>query len=156
MSARLYTHHESVRWECVRCTKSCGDTPEHKRRILLLEDDIRRIEDSTGKKRDQFAIRNDSVPQYEYEMKKNAGMCVFLRNGLCSIYRLRPLICQFYPFSVRQDSDGNSNFVVDPACTGVRNNSPEVQEEHYTELLALARAAFARNNALKERGGNQT
>jgi Fe-S-cluster containining protein len=122
----------------------------------MLEDDIRRIEAATGKQRDQFAVSNDTVTPYEYEMIKDAGKCVFLRNGLCSIYHVRPLICQFYPFSLEQDLDGNLNFRVDPACTGIGNRSAEVPEGHYAELFAAATAAFARNNALKARGRNQT
>jgi Fe-S-cluster containining protein len=156
LKAQSYNHPEGLRWECVRCTKSCGDTPDHKRRILLLEDDVRRIEGETGTQRRQFAVMNDSVPPYEYEMNKEGGKCVFLGNGLCSIYRVRPLICQFSPFWLAQDTDGNLNFRVDLACTGIRRQSPEVPKEHYAELFAASTAAFARNNALNTRGGNQT
>ncbi len=32
------------------------------------------------------------------QIKKQNGLCIFLNNNRCSIYKCRPLICKLYPF----------------------------------------------------------
>ncbi len=149
-------HPADVRWQCVKCTKSCRDTPTHKRRILLLEDDVQHIEARTGKKRDEFSVGGDHGYPYEREMRKDAeGKCVFLEGGLCSIHEIRPLICQFYPFSLREDHTGRMIFDLDSACSGIGKSSA-VPTEYYAKLVEAAREAFSRNDRLKVARINQT
>jgi Fe-S-cluster containining protein len=99
--------------------------------------------------RDEFAGRSALAYPYELEMHKTGdGKCVFLKDGLCTIYAVRPLICQFYPFSLKQDKDGNLVFGLDTDCTGVSTASPLVRDAHYQALMESARAAFFRNKSL--------
>jgi Fe-S-cluster containining protein len=51
---------------------------------------------------EEFATKIEGFEPYVFQMKKTVdGSCVFLRNGLCSIYEARPLICRFYPFQLQ-------------------------------------------------------
>lgn len=67
------------------CSKCCHETE-----MTLSEEDIRLI---LEKGHLEFTRLVDG-----YQCLENVnGACVFLENGLCSIYEYRPLGCRFYP-----------------------------------------------------------
>jgi len=51
-------------------------------------------------------------------MKKRGGKCVFLYGKACRIYKIRPLICRFYPFSLKKGSNGYK-FEFSEKCPGI-------------------------------------
>lgn len=51
-------------------------------------------------------------------MKKRNGKCVFLDGKACRIYNVRPLICSFYPFSIKRGDNGYK-FEVSEECPGI-------------------------------------
>jgi Fe-S-cluster containining protein len=99
-----FTYPVDVQFECNRCGLCCGDTKQKSRHILLLDTEAKRIALKTFKLLTDFSTEiNDKFP-YCYEMKKtNEDKCVFLKENLCTIYSLRPLICMFYPFELKFD-----------------------------------------------------
>jgi Fe-S-cluster containining protein len=126
-----------LRWTCVRCTKSCRDLPGRRRNILLAESDIRRIIDVTNLTAREFSLSSPSSFPYVRKMRKFGGRCVFLRGSRCSIYRARPLICRFYPFSLHPTRDDAFEIGFDPSCSGM-GKGPHRAERFFRNLVGLA------------------
>ena len=75
--------------------------------ISIFPSDIRRIIKMTGCKWDEVAepdiyscvLEEEDVVVIGWILKRsNEENCVFYRNGICTIYSCRPLICRCYPF----------------------------------------------------------
>ena len=109
---------KNVHFECQRCAKCCGDGSHRGRNILLLESEVKRISKTTGSRPLSFASRSLSVQPYRYRMKKRGGKCVFLYGKACKIYKIRPLICRFYPFSLKKGNNGYK-FEFSEECPGI-------------------------------------
>jgi len=77
---------------CNKCAKCCNQA-EH---IILNEEDMARISEATDLKPDQFSKiiqpSNDCVI-------KNDSPCMFLKGNRCLIYRVRPFVCETFPFN---------------------------------------------------------
>lgn len=69
-------------------------------------------------------------------MKKRSGRCVFLDGKSCRIYEVRPIICQFYPFSMKK-SNGKYVFGVAADCAGVGLGEP-ITKERYERMAEKA------------------
>jgi len=83
---------------------------EHKaRHILLLESEAKEISAHTGLPIEEFATESNGTQPYIYEMKKPQGDCFFLKDNKCTNYKLRPLICRFYPFELKFDQDKDTH-----------------------------------------------
>jgi len=95
-------HPKHVRFRCQRCALCCGDTENRVRQILLLNTEAEHISKKTFRGLDQFAEKVEGSEPYVYMIKKTEdGRCLFLRDRLCSIYEIRPIICRFYPFHLK-------------------------------------------------------
>ena len=71
-------------------------------------------------------------------MKKRSGKCTFLGGKACRIYDIRPLVCRFYPFSIRQK---NNTYLFDIAkdCPGIGLGEPLAQVE-FEKMILEARS----------------
>ena len=127
---------KNIHFECQRCARCCGDTSHRGRNILLLEMEVERISKNTGMRPQSFSSPASNNGQYHYKMKKRGGRCVFLDGKSCRIYNIRPLICQFYPFSMKKI---NGTYVFDVAadCAGIGLGEP-VPKEHYERMVKKA------------------
>ena len=95
---------KSIGFKCQQCAKCCkeefGDNT-----VAVFPFEIRRICHETGLNREDITIPAPSedkdsggnIHTFEWVLRKR-GDCMFLMNGLCSIYRCRPHICKTYPF----------------------------------------------------------
>jgi Fe-S-cluster containining protein len=126
-----------LRWICVRCTKSCRDLPGHTRNILLAQSDIKRITDSTKLTAKEFSISSRGSFPYIRKMRRLVGRCVFLQDSRCSIYRARPLICRFYPFSLHPARNNTFEIRFDLSCSGM-GKGPYRDERFFRNLVQLA------------------
>lgn len=126
-----------LRWICVRCTNSCRDLPGRRRNILLAPSDIRRITVATRLAAKEFSVPSRGPVPYERKMRKLGSRCMFLQGSRCSIYRVRPLICRFYPFFLRPARDSTSEIGFDPSCSGM-GKGPHRGERFFHRLVALA------------------
>ena len=125
-----------INWICLRdkCTKSCcGSFKDRNRKysqlytpcfnigheqILLTPRDKKIIKKIKGQK--FIKILNDR--NLYIKLNKN-GSCPFLKNGLCSIYTIRPQICRAYPFYL----DLASGLNVDVLCPGIGKGWTEIK-----------------------------
>jgi Fe-S-cluster containining protein len=128
----------NLRWICVRCTNSCHDLPGRERNILLTMNDITRITRTTKLTAQEFSRSSRGTAPYERKMKKHNGRCVFLQGSRCSIYGTRPLICRFYPFSLRPLGDKMLEVGFDSSCSGI-GTGPNRSERFFRGLITLAK-----------------
>jgi Fe-S-cluster containining protein len=112
-----FDYPKNVRFKCERCALCCGDTKDRVRSILLLWIEAERMSQKTLKSVDDFAEKIEGFEPYVYRMKKtNDGKCVFLKGNLCSIYEIRPLICMFYPFELKEVRSNRCIFAYTDEC----------------------------------------
>jgi Fe-S-cluster containining protein len=115
-----FTYPNNLLFDCSKCGLCCGDTKQKTRHILLLES-------------------KDKTPSC-FEIKKpKVGKCFFLKDNQCSIYRLRPIICRFYPFELKFDPDkGIHVFDFTLECPGISKGKIMTLKD-FEELFALAK-----------------
>lgn len=122
------------------CSLCCHDTA-----MPLREADVARIAPLLAKEglgRDAFTRVHDGW----LVLKNEAGACVFLKDGACSIYELRPEGCRLYPLVYEEDAGPT----MDELCPWRDEFSPGVQERR--RLDALVRV-LVRERAKRLEGG---
>jgi Fe-S-cluster containining protein len=94
-----------------------------------------RIAKETSKNIWDFAEKVEGAQPYVYLMRKTAeGKCVFLKEGLCSIYRIRPLICKFYPFQLENGKNGKFKFTYTNECPNI-GKGPKLTRRFFERLF---------------------
>lgn len=136
-----YPRH--VRFRCERCALCCGDAKDRIRSILLLKIEIDRISKKTLMDVDEFAEKIEGFEPYIYQMRKTEdGKCVFLKGNSCSIYQIRPLICRFYPFQLKNIGNNRYAFAYTDECSGI-GKGPQFErdffEKFFSEFIELMR-----------------
>jgi Fe-S-cluster containining protein len=102
----------------------------------MLEVEAKRISETTSKPIEEFSTKIEGHEPYVYEMKKTAkeGKCIFLKENLCTIYALRPLICRFYPFELKTQKKGKYTFTYTAECPGLGKDRL-LQKTYFKNLL---------------------
>lgn len=133
-----FSYPKNVVFECTKCAICCGDTETRTRHILLLTAETRQISKAISKPIEDFARKIEGHDQYIYEMKKTEkeGRCVFLNKNKCTIYRLRPLICRFYPFRL-ETTDGKYIFSMTNECHGIGTGN-QLRKDYFESLFKYA------------------
>jgi Fe-S-cluster containining protein len=144
-----FKYPKDICFECSRCALCCGDTKNRKRSILLLDIESGRISQKTSKTPDEFAEEVEGFEPYVYRMKKTSdGRCVFLKNNLCSIYEIRPLICRFYPFQLRSIGANKYVFECTDECPGI-GKGPKLKREFFEKLFKVLEASAGDSRAFR-------
>lgn len=137
-----FEYPKQIYFECDRCALCCGDSKHRVRRIHLLNIDLVRISKRTSMTRDKFTTKIDGFEPYVYQMKKTSeGFCFFLRDGSCSIYEVRPLICRFYPFQLQNRGNSHYLFSYTKECLGI-GKGPKLELRFFEELFAKFTASM--------------
>ena len=135
-----FIYPSNLLFECNKCGLCCGDTKEKTRHILLLESEATVISTETCLTMPKFTEKITDKDPYCFEMKKNKeGKCFFLKDNQCSIYKLRPLICRFYPFELKFDPAKDQhvfNFTIE--CPGI-NKGKMMTIKDFEALFLAAR-----------------
>ena len=119
-----FDYPRNVRFKCLRCALCCGDARNRVRSILLLRIEVERILQKTLKSVDDFAKKTEGFEPYVYRMEKTKdGKCIFLKDNICSIYHIRPLICMFYPFEVKEVGSNRYVFAYTDECPAIGKGS---------------------------------
>jgi uncharacterized protein len=101
-----FTYPNNLLFDCSKCGLCCGDTKQKTRHILILESEASDISAEINLQIKDFVEEIKDKAPYCFEIKKTKeGKCFFLKDNQCSIYKLRPLICRFYPFELKFDLD---------------------------------------------------
>ncbi|MEM2111739.1 MAG: YkgJ family cysteine cluster protein [Candidatus Bathyarchaeia archaeon] len=140
-----FSYPKHIRFRCSNCALCCRDTKEKKRRILLLKIEAKRISKNTLMNIDDFAEKIEGSEPYGYVMKKdNDGKCVFLNGQSCSIYQIRPLICRFYPFQLKNLAENQYAFTYTDECIGI-GKGPCLKESFFEKMLEEAEDLMKEN-----------
>ncbi len=131
---------KNIHFECQRCARCCGDTSHRGRNILLQGSEVERISRHASLRPLSFSSPVSNNGHYQYRMKKRNGRCVFLDGKSCRIYEIRPLICRFYPFSVKR-KNGAYVFEVAKDCAGIGLGEP-VAKTHFERMVEKATKFF--------------
>jgi Fe-S-cluster containining protein len=119
----------------LRCALCCGDTEGKRRSILLLKIEADRISKKTSKRIRGFADKKVDSEPYIYRMKMtDEGKCVFLRCASCSIYEIRPVICRFFPFQLKNLGKNRYLFAYTEECPGIGEGST-LEREFFERLF---------------------
>ena len=135
-----FTCPNNLFFECSECGLCCGDTEEKIRHILLLEAEANKILTETSLPKQAFAKPISTKNPYCYEMKKNSeGKCFFLKDNQCTIYTSRPLICWFYPFKLKFNSEKNQyDFSFTVECPQIGSGKTLTRND-FKKLFLLAK-----------------
>ena len=119
-------------WKCINCGNCCRDLDKRTRMILLLPEDIKRIEETGA---DGF-FEDWDEGSFIGIMCKEGGKCVFYSGEGCKIYEKRALLCRMYPFWLEKQG---SYFVfgIDNECPG-SGGKGKLDEEFFSNLLQMA------------------
>jgi len=128
---RVVFEYPRVRWRCIGCGMCCRDLPGRERRVLLLPQDIERIEAAGHRGFYQPA----EEPPFTGIISKKHGVCVFHSDQGCEVYPHRPLLCRLYPFWV-EVREGVYVVGFDETCPG--RGEAELGEEFFARLLGDA------------------
>jgi hypothetical protein len=130
-----FDYPKNIRFKCERCTLCCGDTKDRVRSVLLLRIEAERISQKTLKSIEDFAEEIEEFEPYVYRMKKTKdGKCIFLKNKLCSIYQIRPLICRFYPFELKEVGSNRYIFAYTDECPAI-GKGPKLKRGYFERLF---------------------
>ena len=88
---------------CKKCSKCCKNFPC----VELSKEEIKKLEEKTGFSFEKFTNPKGKVPVEEYFLQfKENGDCIFLKlsgeDHFCSVYGVRPKVCQSYPLKPKQ------------------------------------------------------
>jgi len=130
-----FDYPKNFRFKCEKCALCCGDTKNRVRSILLLRIEAEYISQSTLKSVDEFAEKIEGFEPYIYRMRKTEdGKCMFLKGNLCDIYQIRPLICMFYPFELKQVDSKRHTFAHTDECPAI-GKGPELKRSYFEKLF---------------------
>ncbi len=103
-----------------------------------MEAEAEEITQKTGRPKQDFCEAIIGKEPYVYEMKKDGGNCIFLKNNQCTIYESRPLICRFYPFEFKFSDDQDCyKFEETLECIGI-GKGKTMNHADFERLFLLA------------------
>lgn len=150
----MNTEDDRIQFECTKCGACCR---EEALLVTITARDIARISmgldlDSnevikafdfyivSGLKspkglRDIPALNTEHGPAYVALKKMENGDCVFLKDNLCMIHTIRPVVCMSFPFVFWDDGDAKTwgLSAMKEICPGL-GNGPEVEISDLREL----------------------
>ncbi|MDH5787977.1 MAG: YkgJ family cysteine cluster protein, partial [Candidatus Bathyarchaeota archaeon] len=130
-----FEYPKNVRFKCLRCALCCGDVKDKGRLILLLTVEAEHISKKTLKRVDEFAEEIKGFEPYAFRMKKTEdGKCMFLKVNSCTIYQIRPLICKFYPFELKETRSNRYTFAHTSECPAI-GKGPLLKRNYFVRLF---------------------
>ena len=112
------------------------DEQQNCHHLLLLTTEARNIAKHSSKKLEEFSEKVEDCNPYTYRMKKTQdAKCIFLKDKLCSIYQIRPIICRFYPFQLNMRNN-RYTFTYTNECKGIGKGS-NIKKNYYERLFTL-------------------
>lgn len=93
---RPFFFDSGLRFSCTRCGRCCSGAPGT---VFINQSEAARIARHLGLSQTDFLEKFAYPFKSGHSLKERPnGDCIFLQNGRCSIYRVRPIQCRTYPF----------------------------------------------------------
>ncbi len=89
---------EGVRFGCTACGKCCRNHGEGFEYVYSTRTERRALAEHFGISQREFEARYCERIEGHQSFKSKDGGCVFLEQGRCSVYELRPSQCRTFPF----------------------------------------------------------
>ena len=141
-----FEYPKHIRFRCLRCALCCGDTEGKRRSILLLKTEADRISKKTLQRIHGFAAKIEDSESYVYRLKMtDERKCVFLRDASCSVYEIRPIICRFFPFQLKNLGKNRYLFAYTDECPGIGEGST-LEKEFFERLFRKFIKLMKRDN----------
>lgn len=128
-------YSDGLRFECTQCGECCRRPEGY---VWVGADEIRTLAAHLDLNLDAFGLRYLRRIGTRYALLDSVGedACVFLREGRCQVYAVRPRQCRAFPFW--------SSHVESPAtwartasqCEGIRPSAALVEADEIDEMLA--------------------
>jgi Fe-S-cluster containining protein len=110
---------------------------------MQLEAD--RVSQKTSKSITEFANRIENHEPYVYEMTKDeGGKCTFLKDNTCTIHQLRPLVCRFYPFELKDVGNNEHVFAYTSECPCI-GKGRRLTRSYFEKLLRKSTKIMEKN-----------
>jgi len=121
-----------------------------------LKTEADRISRKTSIGIDEFAERIKGSEAYVYRMRKTEdGKCLFLKENSCSIYQIRPLICRFYPFQLKNLRNRGYAFSHTDECPGI-GKGPWLERDFFERLFRVSAESTSAPRIQQPRKTNRT
>jgi valine--pyruvate aminotransferase len=142
-----------LRFGCTQCGQCC--TGAHG--IIRVDaDEIRALSDSLGMGAQDFKARYlYRIPNGFSIRERENGDCMFLRDGRCSVYGLRPRQCRTYPFWFENVRSEPAWERAAADCPGIGQGRLYTREE-VLEIVRSSRALRGAPDLQPRRGGGVT
>lgn len=119
----------------MKCALCCGDTEDKIRSILILKTEVDHISKKTLTDLGEFAEEVEGFEPYTFQMRKTENRkCIFLKDNSCYIYQIRPLICRFYPFQLKNHGNNRYAFTYTNECPGI-GKGPQLKKDFFEKLF---------------------
>jgi uncharacterized protein len=143
-----FEYPRGVSFICQKCSQCCSDTKDKERNILLLKTDVECISNETFLNINEFAKEISGFEPYRFHMRKiEEGKCFFLKDNRCSIYKIRPLICRFYPFQLQNIGKNKYAFSHTPNCNGIGKGA-QLNRSFFENLFITFLKTMEQNNCI--------
>jgi hypothetical protein len=132
---RLADEIKQTGFKCIQCGKCCreeyGDNT-----VAVFPFEIRCICEKTGMDWNEVVLPTPSgdtdsegnIHTFEWVIRTN-GDCIFLKDGMCSVYEERPYICKTYPFYLYEER------LMVCKCEGLGAGMSELESREMASLL---------------------
>jgi len=130
--------HTGIRFAC-QCSGRCCRFRDGYDRVYVSLEERRRIAAHLGMRTSTFTRTWCDLSDGDARLRAHGDACVFLRDGLCSVYEARPLQCRTWPFWP-ENMEPRTWREVASFCPGV-GKGPVIPGEEIRGVLRKQRAA---------------
>jgi Fe-S-cluster containining protein len=128
-----------LRFECTRCGRCCTSGPDSSGYVWVEPDEAERMAAALGLSLAEMGSRYLRRVGTRLALTERAGgECVFLRDGACAVYDVRPRQCVAFPFWPRHLSSPQAWDEAAADCEGIGRDAPLVT----SDAIARSRALF--------------
>lgn len=123
-------YKEGLKFQCTGCGKCCSGAPGA---VWLKPRDVQEISKFLNISEAEFLAHYtrqiDGMLSLTEKFEKQNYDCVFLKGKFCSIYPVRPIQCQTFPFWPGNLESQENWEALKPYCEGVNDEAPLVSFE---------------------------
>ncbi|MEX1013264.1 MAG: YkgJ family cysteine cluster protein [Waddliaceae bacterium] len=125
-------------FSCTECGKCCSGPPGY---IWVEQSEMQAIADSLNLPIQEFVSKYTRKVQDRYSLIEHKALngidndCVFLKDGKCSIYSVRPKQCRTYPFWPENVKTKEAWTLTAQECEGIHDEATVVTSDKINEIL---------------------